>query len=137
LYWSWRRPPASPRGKRRSRHPISRAPRKRSSRAACARSYRWFPWVARTSGMAGRAPSRDRCLRRTASTCNARRTLRMIVETILTTMDAQGVLNFAPMGVEWGEDEIVIKPFVDTTTFRNLDATGQAVVNLTDDVLCF
>jgi hypothetical protein len=41
------------------------------------------------------------------------------------------------MGVEWGEEIIVIKPFLETATFRNLRATGQAVVNLTDDVLLF
>jgi hypothetical protein len=41
------------------------------------------------------------------------------------------------MGVEWGEETIVIKPFLETTTFRNLRATGAAVVNLTDDVLLF
>src|SRR5438477_10978455 len=41
------------------------------------------------------------------------------------------------MGVEWGEDVIVIKPFLETTTFKNLEATGVAVVNLTDDVMLF
>jgi hypothetical protein len=41
------------------------------------------------------------------------------------------------MGVEWGDDVIVIKPFADTTTCRNLTATGVAVVNLTDDALLF
>lgn len=61
----------------------------------------------------------------------------MIIETILTTHDAAGTLNCAPMGVEWGEAEIVIKPFLETTTFRNLRATGVGVVNLTDDVLLF
>lgn len=61
----------------------------------------------------------------------------MILETILTTQDPAGAVNFAPMGVEWGEDEIVIKPFLDTTTFRNLRDTGVAVVNLTDDVMLF
>ncbi len=61
----------------------------------------------------------------------------MIIETILTTSDARGTVNFAPMGVEWGELEIVIKPFLDTTTFRNLDATRVGVVNLTDDVMLF
>ena len=61
----------------------------------------------------------------------------MIIESILTTTDAQGVVNFAPMGVEWGEEEIVIKPFLETTTFRNLQATRVAVVNLTDDVMLF
>lgn len=61
----------------------------------------------------------------------------MIVESILTTLDAAGAVNVAPMGVEWGEEEIVIKPFMETTTFRNLGATGAAVVNLTDDVMLF
>ena len=61
----------------------------------------------------------------------------MIIETIITTLAPDGSANFAPMGVEWGEDEIVVKPFLETTTFRNLRATGAAVVNLTDDVLLF
>ena len=61
----------------------------------------------------------------------------MIIESILTTTDAQGVVNYAPMGVEWGEERIVVKPFLDTTTFRNLTATRVAVVNLTDDVMLF
>src|SRR3989442_4983126 len=62
---------------------------------------------------------------------------RVIIESILTTLDPAGAVNFAPMGVEWGEDEIVIKPFLETATFRNLSATRAAVVNLTDDVLLF
>src|SRR6266516_4350396 len=41
------------------------------------------------------------------------------------------------MGVEWGEQEIVIKPFLETTTFKNLRDTEAAVVNLTDDVMLF
>ena len=61
----------------------------------------------------------------------------MIIESVLTTMDARGATNFAPMGVEWGEQEIVIKPFLETTTFRNIEATRVAVVNLTDDVMLF
>ena len=61
----------------------------------------------------------------------------MIVETIVTTMDSHGAINFAPMGVEWGDETIVLKPFLETTTFRNLSAAGAAVVNLTDDVMLF
>ena len=38
------------------------------------------------------------------------------------------------MGVEWGDDLIVLKPFLETATYRNVLATGAAVVNLTDDV---
>lgn len=61
----------------------------------------------------------------------------MIIETIVTTMDPDGAVNFAPMGVEWGEEVIVLKPFLETTTFRNVSATRVAVVNLTDDVMLF
>jgi hypothetical protein len=61
----------------------------------------------------------------------------VIVETILTTQEPAGTVHCAPMGVEWGDEEIVIKPFLETTTFRNLRATGVAVVNLTDDVMLF
>jgi hypothetical protein len=41
------------------------------------------------------------------------------------------------MGVEWGDDLIVLKPFLETATYRNILATGAAVVNLTDDVRVF
>lgn len=61
----------------------------------------------------------------------------MIIESLLTTQSPDGAVNCAPMGVEWGEDTIVIKPFLDTTTFRNLRDTRVAVVNLTDDVMLF
>lgn len=61
----------------------------------------------------------------------------MIIESILTSMAADGTINFAPMGVEWGETTIVLKPFLETTTFRNVRATRVAVVNLTDDAMLF
>jgi hypothetical protein len=61
----------------------------------------------------------------------------VIIETIVTSMAADGSINFAPMGVEWGEEVIVLKPFLETTTFRNLRESRAAVVNLTDDVMLF
>src|SRR5687768_2536199 len=61
----------------------------------------------------------------------------MIVETIVTSLDGSGAVNCAPMGVEWADAAIVLKPFLDTATYRNLTATRAAVVNLTDDVLLF
>lgn len=60
-----------------------------------------------------------------------------IVETVTTTINPDGTVNCAAMGVEWGDDIIVIKPFPSTRTLRNLRATGAAVVNLTDDILLF
>ena len=61
----------------------------------------------------------------------------MIVETVTTTINPDGTVNCAAMGVEWGEKAIVIKPYRPTRTLRNLEARGAAVVNLTDDILLF
>src|SRR5262249_8431086 len=61
----------------------------------------------------------------------------VVLESILTTMARDGTTNFAPMGVEWRDVTIVIKPFLETTTFRNVRDTGTAVVNLVDDVMLF
>jgi hypothetical protein len=61
----------------------------------------------------------------------------VIVETIVTTIDTRGEVNFAPMGVEWGEETIVLKPYLETTTFRNLSQSRVAVINLTDDAMLF
>ena len=60
-----------------------------------------------------------------------------IIETVTTTINPDGTVNCAAMGVEWGDDVIVIKPFLSTRTLRNLEATGAAVVNITDDILLF
>jgi uncharacterized protein len=60
-----------------------------------------------------------------------------IVETVTTTINPDGSVNCAAMGVEWGDESIVIKPYRSTRTLRNLQATGAAVVNLTDDILLF
>jgi uncharacterized protein len=60
-----------------------------------------------------------------------------IIETVVTTLNPDGSVNCGAMGVEWGEQRIVIKPYAGTRTLRNLRATGAAVVNLTDDVLLF
>jgi hypothetical protein len=61
----------------------------------------------------------------------------VIVETIVTTLDESGRVNCAPMGVEWGDETIVLKPFLETATYHNVLATRAAVVNLIDDVRVF
>jgi hypothetical protein len=60
-----------------------------------------------------------------------------VLETVVTTINPDGSINCAAMGVEWGEQRILIKPFRGTRTLRNLRATPAAVVNLTDDILLF
>lgn len=61
----------------------------------------------------------------------------MIVESIVTTVADDGTVNCAPMGVEWGDETIILKPFIETATYRNVLATRAAVVNLIDDVRVF
>ena len=61
----------------------------------------------------------------------------MIVETVTTTINPDGTVNCAAMGVEWGDEALVIKPYRATRTLRNLERSGAAVVNLTDDILLF
>src|SRR5256885_16147855 len=61
----------------------------------------------------------------------------VILETIVTSGAEDGTVNCAPMGVEWGEHRIILNPFLETATYRNVAATGAAVVSLIDDVRVF
>jgi hypothetical protein len=64
----------------------------------------------------------------------------VIIESIVTTVAEDGAVNCAPMGVAWdGSDgsPIVLKPFLETATYRNVSATRTAVVNIVDDVRVF
>jgi hypothetical protein len=61
----------------------------------------------------------------------------MIVETIFSTLDGEGKANFAPMGLDWGEDVVTVRPFRNTRTYQNLTASGYGVANLSDDVLAY
>ncbi len=59
----------------------------------------------------------------------------MILESLVTTVDAAGQVNLAPMGphVDEGQTSFVLKPFATSRTHANLRATGLAVVHVTDD----
>ncbi len=61
----------------------------------------------------------------------------MILEGIVTTMDATGGLNVAPMGprIEPNFERFVLRPFKTSTTYRNLKEHGEGVFHVTDDVL--
>ncbi len=63
--------------------------------------------------------------------------LNMIVETIFSTLDETGRPNFAPMGIEWGEKFLTVRPFRKTRTCVNLLSTGYGIANLSDDVLAY
>jgi hypothetical protein len=61
----------------------------------------------------------------------------MIFETIVTSVDAQGIPHIAPFGIRDQEGFTVISPFRPSSTLDNLLAGRQAVVNMTDDVRIF
>lgn len=61
----------------------------------------------------------------------------MILETIVTTLNADGSVHIAPMGIRMRDGQIIIAPFKPSTTLQNLRRDGQAVINLTDDVRVF
>src|SRR6185503_16562985 len=62
----------------------------------------------------------------------------IVLETLVTTVDASGKPHCAPMGiVPEGEAAILLRPFRTAATCANLQATGEGVVNFTDDVLLF
>lgn len=60
----------------------------------------------------------------------------VILEGILTTLNADGSLNVSPMGPRVDEElnEMLLRPFQTSTTYRNLKRTGQGVFHVTDDV---
>jgi len=61
----------------------------------------------------------------------------MISETIITTLNEDGSVHIAPMGVRREDEFYVIAPFKPSTTLNNLERSGQAVINMTDDVRIF
>ncbi len=61
----------------------------------------------------------------------------MIVETVFSTLDESGRPNFAPMGIEWGEEFVTVRPFRNTRTCGNLLSSGYGIANVSDDVLAY
>jgi hypothetical protein len=61
----------------------------------------------------------------------------MIIETIFSTLDKSGKTNFAPMGLVWGDEIVVVRPFRSTRTFQNLRSSGCGVASLSDNTLAY
>lgn len=61
----------------------------------------------------------------------------MIIESIITTVDAGGGVHIAPMGVIWDEGRPVLAPFRPSRTLDNIERNRAAVINHTDDVRVF
>ena len=56
-----------------------------------------------------------------------------IVETILVTRNQDGSYNAAPMGVTRNGATLIVRPFKNTQTFKNLALGGSASINLSDN----
>ena len=61
----------------------------------------------------------------------------MIFETIISTVDKQGEVNFAPFGVRRHRQHLYISPYIPSTTLSNLNVTKQAVINYVNDASFF
>ena len=61
----------------------------------------------------------------------------MIYETIVSTINDQGDAHVTPFGIRMQDGLVVISPYKPSTTLQNILTSGQAVLNLTDDVRVF
>ncbi len=61
----------------------------------------------------------------------------MIRECIVTTLNEEGKVHIAPLGLIAEEEGWIIAPFRPSATLDNLGTTPYAVANFTDDVLVF
>ena len=59
----------------------------------------------------------------------------MIYETVITTMNPDGTVHIAPMGIRQEQEKYLIAPFKPSRTLDNLLHSGVAVINATADVL--
>jgi hypothetical protein len=61
----------------------------------------------------------------------------VILEGIVTTLNADGGANISPMGpiVDPPMQRLVLRPYQTSTTYANLKRTGEGVFHVTDDVL--
>ncbi|MEL0125430.1 MAG: DUF447 domain-containing protein, partial [Alphaproteobacteria bacterium] len=61
----------------------------------------------------------------------------MIIETIISTVNSKGQVNFAPFGIKKDNNFIYISPYIPSRTLENLNLNKCAVINYTDDVRYF
>ena len=57
----------------------------------------------------------------------------MIIETIISSIDQKGKINFAPFGIKKIKNKIFISPYTPSKTLENLKDSKCAVVNYTND----
>ena len=59
----------------------------------------------------------------------------MIYETVITTMNPDGSVHIAPMGIRRKDEQYLVAPFKPSRTLDNLLNSGVAVINATTDVM--
>lgn len=61
----------------------------------------------------------------------------MILEGIVTTLNADGTANISPMGPRVDErfETLLLRPYQTSTTYANLKRSGEGVFHVVDDVL--
>ena len=59
----------------------------------------------------------------------------MIYETVVTTLNGDGSVHIAPMGIRHENEKYLIAPFKPSRTLDNLVNSGVAVINATTDVM--
>jgi hypothetical protein len=60
----------------------------------------------------------------------------VILEGVMTTINADGTVNISPMGprVDESLEKFVFRPYRTSTTYSNLKRTGHGIFHVTDDV---
>ena len=61
----------------------------------------------------------------------------MIIETIISTINTKGDVNFAPFGIKKRKNFVFISPYIPSKTLENLKKSGTAVINYIDDAKYF
>lgn len=61
----------------------------------------------------------------------------MIIETIISTINDKGEVNFAPFGIKRNEKFIYISPYIPSKTLNNLIFTKSAVINYINECSYF
>ena len=61
----------------------------------------------------------------------------MIFETIICTTTSAGTAHLTPLGYTYADEQILLAPFVPSTTLDNLENNSHATLNMVDDVRVF
>ena len=99
--------------------------------------------AARAGTRAARAATCTRAQHRRKSAGSAPKRIRhtgkkkMIIETIISTINTKGDVNFAPFGIKKRKNFVFISPYIPSKTLENLKKSGTAVINYIDDAKYF